>query len=167
MGNRGAAVHAAVLELFEVIAVMLAKSKSLWFCHGTEIELSLAVFIRKYMIKLTPRILLDVSVNFCAAIQVFGIELQAKLLNYFLGSNKSNINKDTTLVSEVVASVWIFWDVAMACVCKALSESHPNLCSLCNELASLSEYLELLRDKLRRWTISTVQSSSGKVELLK
>jgi len=72
MGNRGAAVHAAALELFEVIAVMLAKSKSLWFCHGTEIELSLAVFIRKYMIKLTPRILLNVSINFCAAIQVFG-----------------------------------------------------------------------------------------------
>ena len=72
MGDRGGAVNAAAPELLEVIAVILTKSTSLWFCHGTEIELSLAVFIRKYMIKLTPRILLNVSVNFCAAIQVFG-----------------------------------------------------------------------------------------------
>mmetsp|Transcript_52137 Transcript_52137/g.84256 ORF Transcript_52137/g.84256 Transcript_52137/m.84256 type:complete len:89 (+) Transcript_52137:57-323(+) len=73
--------------------------------------------------------------------------------------------KDTTLVAKVVASISIFWNVAVACVCKALSESHPNLCSLCNELACLSECLELSRDNLQRQITSTAQSSGGKVKL--
>ena len=48
------------------------------------------------------------------------------------------------IVQDVVTSVWVLCNVAMACVFKALSESLLNLCVSCSELSSFGECLELL-----------------------